>query len=98
MEDIELHLLQNQHSDTAVQDVCSGGKDSYLFPKLMFMLSHSFLQLRDLCLLLLNNTSQVFDAVVVWQLIFGHLEPAGSTVSVEGNWLGLFVFSEHSAE
>lgn len=40
------------------------------------MLCHSFLQLRNLCLLLLDNTSQVFDAVVVWQLVFGHLKPA----------------------
>lgn len=52
---------------------------SYLLPQLMFMLSHGFLQLGDLCLLLLNNTSQVFDAVVVRQLIFGHLQPAGLT-------------------
>lgn len=86
----------------AVQHARTGGEDSYLFPQLMLMLSHGFLQLGDLCLLLLNNTSQVFDAVVVRQLIFGHLEPAGSG-RASGSARGktgfvLFVFSEQSAE
>lgn len=67
----------------------------------MFMLGHGFLQLGDLCLLLLNNTSQVFDTVVVRQLVLGHLEPvrAAQLPSQSGEeWLGAFVFSERSIE
>lgn len=67
----------------------------------MFMLSHGFLQIGDLCLLLLNDTSQVFDTVVVRQLILGHLKPvrAAELGSQSGeNRLRLFVFSERSIE
>lgn len=60
----------------------------------MFMLRHGFLQLGDLGLLLLNDAAQVFDAVVVRQLVFGHLQPAGSgraSESVKGGRVALFV-------
>lgn len=43
----------------------------------MFVFHYSFLQLRNLSLLLLNDAPQVFDAVVVGQLVLGHLEAAG---------------------
>lgn len=47
----------------------------HLFSQLVFMFGHSFLQVGDLGLLLLDNTPQVFDAVVVGQLVLGHLQP-----------------------
>lgn len=40
------------------------------------MFCHSFLQLWNLCFLLLDDAPQVFDAVMVGQLIFGHLKSA----------------------
>lgn len=53
------------------------GQSSHLFSQLVLMFCYSFLQLWNLCLLLLNDAPQVFDAVVVGQLVFGHLEAAG---------------------
>lgn len=48
----------------------------YLLRQLVFVFSRGLLQLCDACLLLLYHWAQVFNAVVVWQLIFGHLQAA----------------------
>lgn len=53
------------------------GQGSHLFSQLVLMFCYSFLQLWNLCLLLLNDAPQVFDAVVVGQLVFGHLKAVG---------------------
>lgn len=51
-------------------------KCSYLFPQLVFMFCYSFFQLWNFSLLLLDNAPQVFNTVMIGQLIFGHFKPA----------------------
>lgn len=48
----------------------------YLLRQLVFVFRWGLLQLCDACLLLLYHWAQVFNTVVVWQLIFGHLQAA----------------------
>lgn len=71
---------------------------SYLFSQLVFMLRHGFLQLWNLCLLLLDDAPQMFDAVMVGQLVFGHLKPARSQenrgFNIREHWLLLLILVE----
>lgn len=51
----------------------------YLFRQLVLVFSGCLLQFGDARLLLLDHSTQVLDAVVVWQLIFGHLQAAAQS-------------------
>lgn len=48
----------------------------HLFCQLVFVFSRCLLQFCDTCLLLLHHGAQVLNAIVIWQLIFGHLQAA----------------------
>lgn len=54
-----------------------------MFPQLVFMLHYRFLQVRNLCLLLLDDAPQVFNTVMVGHLIFRHLMPAKVREKIE---------------
>lgn len=72
-----LQTTVNMNTQDFVCQRQRAGQGSHLFSQLVLMFCYSFLQLWNLCLLLLNDTPQVFDAVVVGQLVFGHLQAAG---------------------
>lgn len=65
-------LCTSPHRDGSCP-VLSG---AYLLRQLVLVLGRALLQLCDARLLLLHHRAQVLNAVVVWQLIFGHLQAA----------------------
>lgn len=48
----------------------------HLFRQLVLVFSRCLLQFCDSRLLLLHHGAQVLNAIVIWQLIFGHLQAA----------------------
>lgn len=48
----------------------------HLFCQLVLVFSRCLLQFCDARLLLLHHGAQVLNAIVIWQLIFGHLQAA----------------------
>lgn len=58
----------------------------HLFRQLVLMFSRCLLQFCNSRLLLLHHGAQVLNAIVIWQLIFGHLQAAVQS-GVRGNRL-----------